>query len=363
MPPISLMIKPVSGLCNMRCGYCFYADVMAHRTTEVHEAMSLETLEVLVRRAMAFAEGHATFAFQGGEPTLRGLEYFEALVAFQKKYNTRGVRVDNALQTNGLNLSDEMIDFFAREKFLLGVSLDGSRETHDALRVDGGGAPTYDRVRGTLEAMRARGVEFNVLCVVNELVASRPREVFEALEPYGFIQFIACLDDFDGQLRPFSLTAKTYLEFLKVTVEMYADRLRQGRFVSVRNFDNYVGILLGQEPENCGMRGRCGQYYLIESDGGAYPCDFYVLDEWKMGNVLEKSFFSLDKSEVGERFRAASVAVPERCRACRWYRLCRNGCRRERTPPEQINRFCECYQAFFPYALPLLEEVARSFGR
>jgi uncharacterized protein len=363
MPPLSLMIKPVSGLCNMRCRYCFYSDVMARRATKVHEAMSLETLEALVRRAMAYAEGHVGFAFQGGEPTLAGLDFFRELVGFQKKYNARGVRVDNALQTNGLDLSDEMLDFFAREKFLLGVSLDGDRDAHDALRVDAGGAPTYDRVRRTLDRMRGRGVEFNVLCVVNELVAKRPREVFEALEPYGFIQYIACLDDFDDAARPFSLTEASYLEFLKVTLELYLDRIRKGQYVSVRNFDNYVGMLLGEEPENCGMRGRCGQYYLIESDGGVYPSDFYVLDEWKMGDIRDKSFFALEKSAVGERFRSESLAVPERCRACRWYRLCRNGCRRERILPDSANRFCGCYREFFPYALPMLQEAARSFEK
>lgn len=363
MPPLSLMIKPVSGLCNMRCWYCFYSDVMAHRATGVHESMSLATLEALVRRAMAYAEGRVGFAFQGGEPTLAGLDFFKALVAFQRKYNTRGVRVDNALQTNGLDLSDEMIDFFAREKFLLGVSLDGDRQAHDALRVDAGGAPTYDRVQRTLARLQERGAQFNVLCVVNALVAARPREVFEALEPYGFLQFIACLDDFDGGARPFSLTGEAYLSFLKATLELYLDRIRKGRYVSVRNFDNYVGILLGEEPENCGMRGHCGQYYLIEGDGGVYPCDFYVLDQWKLGDIREKSFFALEKSEPGGRFRQESLPIPDACHACPWHRLCRNGCKRERTGPGAINRFCACYREFFPYALPMLKEAARAFQR
>ncbi len=363
MPPLSLLIKPVSGLCNMRCRYCFYSDVMARRETGVRGAMSPETLEMLVRRAMAYAEGNVAFAFQGGEPTLAGLDFYRALVGFQKKYNTRGLRVDNSLQTNALDLSDEMIDFFAREKFLIGASLDGGRATHDALRVDAGGAPTFDRIRRSLECLRARGAALNVLCVVSEPVAERPREVFETLEPYGFIQYIPCLDDFDGGARPFSLTAASYLGFLKTTLDLYLDRIRRGRYVSIRNLDNYVGMLLGDEPENCGMRGRCGQYYLIESDGGVYPCDFSVLDEWRMGNIREASFFALERSETGARFRAESLPVPAKCRACRWYRLCRNGCKRERTAPGDENRFCECYREFFPYALPLLQEAARAFGK
>ena len=358
MPPLTLLIKPVSGACNMRCRYCFYTDVMAHRETPVYARMSDELLETLVRRAMAYADGSVSFAFQGGEPTLAGLPFYEKLVKLQKAYNARGLQIHNALQTNGYDLTDDMIAFFAREGFLLGLSMDGDRETHDRMRPDAAGRPTFDRVAQTAERLQSAGVQFNILCVVNEHVARRPREVFEALAPYRYLQFIACLDDFDGSRQNYSLTEESYLAFLKTTFDLYDRAFWAGRPVSVRNFDNYVAMLMGAPPENCAMRGQCGPYFVVESDGGVYPCDFYVLDEWRLGSVCDANFRRLAASPPQTRFRQESLPLPEPCRGCRWYPLCRNGCKRERDPLTGLNRWCHCFRAFFEYACVRMERMA-----
>lgn len=358
MPALSIMVKPASGACNMRCRYCFYADVMSHRETPVYPKMRLETLEVLVRRALRYADSSVSFAFQGGEPTLAGLPFYEALVRFQREYNGRGVRIHNSIQTNGYDLSDEMIVFFAREHFLVGLSMDGDACAHDCLRLDARGEGTFARVSETARRLAAAGVEYNILCVENEYVARRPAEVFRALAPHRYIQFIACLDGLDGAATDYSLTPESHLNFLKATFDLYYAAHRSGRPVSVRNFDNYLGILLGLPPENCAMGGTCGEYYLIEADGSVYPCDFYVLDRWRMGNILETPFNRLARSEVGKAFREESVPVPERCRSCRWYPLCRNGCKRERVPQTGLNRWCECFQAFFEYSYPRMRALA-----
>ena len=349
--PVSLMIKPVSGACSMRCRYCFYTDVMARRDTAVYPPMNTDMLESVVRRAFQYADGPVSFAFQGGEPTLIGLPFFQELVRLERSYNVRGLPVRNAVQTNGYELSDEMISFFAREGFLLGLSMDGTEEVHDAFRVDPAGEPTFRRVLKTAEQLKSAGVEFNVLCVVTDLAAQRPREVFEALAPYGHIQFIPCLDDLDGAPGPCSLTEAHYLTFLKTTFDLYYKAFMSGRYVSVRNFDNYIGIILGLPPENCAMNGRCGSYFLIESDGGVYPCDFYVLDEWKLGSICEASVARLMASDAMRRFQAQSRVLPERCAACRWRPLCRGGCRRNREPftdgVPADNRFCESFRMLF----------------
>ena len=359
MPALSIMVKPVSGACNMRCRYCFYADIMQHRETPYYPKMTLETLETLVRRAIHFADGPVSFAFQGGEPTLAGLDFYRALLEFERKYNTRGLPIDNSLQTNGYALSDEMIEFFAREHFLLGVSLDGDSLAHDQMRIDRSGAPTFSRIKATIDRLEAAGVDFNILCVVNEYVAQRPRETFEALKEYRFLQYIACLDGFDGEKTDYSLTPECYLEFLKQSFRLYADSFKTGEPVSIRNFDNYIGILLGTPPENCAMNGRCGQYYLVESDGSVYPCDFYVLDEWKLGNIIETPFNRLSKSDTGRRFMEDSIVLPEKCHGCKWLRLCRNGCKRERDPQTGLNRWCSVFSAFFEYAFPEMQKIAR----
>lgn len=346
----------------MRCRYCFYTDVMRNRATPCYPRMTLETLETVVRRAIHYAEGSLSIAFQGGEPTLAGLDFFKALVEFEHKYNARNLQISNSLQTNGYDLSDEMIRFFAREHFLLGVSMDGDAWAHDRMRRDASDAPTYARVQDTAERLRAAGVAFNVLCVVNAHVAGRPAETFAALKKYGYLQYIACLDGFDGARREYSLSEESYLHFLKVSFDLYYAAFRRGEPVSIRNFDNYIGILMGMPPENCAMLGRCGQNYLIESDGSVYPCDFYVLDAWRMGSILQTPFHRLEKSETGARFRQASVRVPEKCRGCKWFFLCRNGCRRERDPETGLNRWCGVFRQFLEYSYGRMCRMAERFA-
>ena len=364
MPPLSLMIKPVSGLCNMRCRYCFYADVSSHRQNASYGRMSEETLENLVRRALTYADGQCDFAFQGGEPTLAGLPFFERLMALQKRYNTRGLRIQNSIQTNAFAMTEEMAQFLARNRFLTGVSLDGTRQTHDALRPDAQGNGTYDRVLAGIDKLRQAGAEFNILCVVNGLVAREPARVFEALKPYTYLQFIACLDSFDGEKTGYSLDASRYADFLIETFRLYYQANRKGEYVSVRAFDNYIGILLGRAPEMCSMNGRCGVYYLLEADGSVYPCDFYVLDRYRMGNVNSDSFYRLAKSPVGEAFRQASYEVADACKTCRWYRLCRGGCRRDRQAQLEdglgVSRWCEAYKRFFEACYPMMAQMAQA---
>lgn len=367
MPPLTLMVKPASGLCNLRCTYCFYADVTARRETASYGLMTPQTLEKLLRRAFAYADGQVSIAFQGGEPTLAGKDFYRRLLALERRYNSRGLKVSNAIQTNGLEIDDEWVDIFRRGGFLVGVSVDGTPALHDACRVDPAGRPTYRRVMENLRLLRRAGVDYNILCVVNQGVASHPREVFENLMPHGYLQFIPCLDPLDGSRGPHSLDSAAYGRFLIETFDLYEKAWRQGRPVSVRHFDNWVGMLLGQPPENCAMAGRCGNYYLIEADGGVYPCDFYVLDGWRMGNINETSFFSLEKSPVGQAFRQASWALPDPCPACPWLSLCRGGCRREREPFQQgapsLNRLCAGHRLFFEAREPRLRALAHYIAR
>ncbi len=351
MPPMSLMIKPVSGLCNLRCRYCFYEDVAKNRAQKSLGVMDLNTLEVLIRRAFAYADQQISFAFQGGEPTLAGIDFYRAAVRLQRKYNGRGLTVHNAIQTNGFALTDELCAFFAAEKFLIGVSLDGDRETHNGMRMDAAGHGTYDAVVAGIDKLKQHGADVNILTVVTEQVARRGAEVFDALAHYGYLQFIPCIDGFGEPPGPHSLTAESYGQFMIDTFDRYARALRRGQPVSVRNLDNLLQMVRGVPPEHCGMRGTCGRYFLLEADGSCYPCDFYVIDDWRMGSVKEKSFQSLAKSEVAERFVRMSHPVAEGCSGCPYFRLCRGGCRRDREPfmgdgPSQ-NRLCAGYKLFF----------------
>lgn len=376
MPPLSLMIKPVSSMCNMRCKYCFYADVTSHRETKSYGVMSTDTLDKLVRRAFTYAEGSVNFAFQGGEPTLAGIDFFRRFVELERRYNSRHIQVNNSIQTNAFELSDELIELFRQHRFLVGVSLDGPAQIHDLMRIDARGAGTYATVTRNIDRLRTAGVEYNILCVVNGYIARAPREVWRALAPHTYLQFIPCLDGFDGQTQDYSLNAADYLGFLKTTFDLYYEAYFHRKYVSVRTFDNYIGILLGQTPENCAMQGRCGVYYLIEGDGGVYPCDFYVLDRWRMGNINASSFHALSRSPIADEFRAQSHYTSPECAGCKWAGLCRGGCKRDREPMIPVtdavtgevrmrpglNRFCEAFKEFFEYSYPRMEEIARDIA-
>ena len=367
MPPLTVMIKPASSLCNFRCAYCFYTDVAARREIPSYGIMSDETLMRLVRRAFAYAEGSVNFTFQGGEPTLAGKAFFRRFLELVRSYDRGRVRVNCAIQTNGWLIDEEWCEIFREGKFLAGVSLDGCRETHDTFRRNASGEGTWERVTENIRLLRRENVEYNVLCVVNRIIAERPRETFNALKSHGFVQFIPCLDDFDGQRSAFSLDALSYGRFLIETFDLYEECILNGHPVSVRTFDNWLSMLLGYPPENCAMSGRCGHYFLIEADGGVYPCDFYVLDKWRLGSINEKTFAQLDESPLEKEFYEASVPLNEKCENCRWLPLCRGGCKRDREPlcaeRPAVSRLCEGHRLFFESRHDRLEALAGRISR
>lgn len=329
--------------------------------------MSYDTLEQTVKSAFEYASDFAGFAFQGGEPTLAGIGFFRKLIEFQKKYNTDNIKVSNSIQTNGYALNEEWAEFFARNNFLVGVSLDGTREVHNALRTDTEEKGTYDAVVRNIKLLERYGAEFNVLCVVTNIAARHPQQIYSRLKEYGYIQFIPCLDPFDSDKDFYSLTAKRYSDFLVNTFNLYYGDFINGSYVSIRNFDNYINILLGYPPENCAMNGYCTCNCVIEGDGSVFPCDFYSLDEWKLGNINTCSFEEMISSAKANEFVDSSKYISEKCRKCGYYSLCRGGCRREREPfveghPGE-NRLCDSFISFFDQCLPKMRDMAQKLSR
>lgn len=364
MPPLYLLVKPASSLCNMRCKYCFYHDVVSHRQLQSCGMMEDSTLEAMVRSALQYADGDCAFGFQGGEPTLAGLDFYRRLLKLQKDYNVKGLRIHNSIQTNGMLIDDEWAGFLAENDFLVGLSIDGPKDIHDQFRLDSAGKGTHSRLMKTVSLLKKHNAAFNVLCVVNNAVARYGRRVYNFFKQQGigYLQFIPCLDPLDDSSYPYSLTAERYAGFLKMTFDLYYEDVKNGSYVSIRNFDNYVSLLMGQPAENCGMNGVCSCCCVVEGDGSVYPCDFYVLDRYCMGNVHTQSFDQMIHSDTAAAFVAPSRYVDEACRACRWFPICKGGCRRHREPFVKgrpgLNRFCAAYQAFFPYALPRLRKLA-----
>ncbi len=360
MPPLTMMIKPVSGLCNMRCPYCFYADEMENRSTKLFEPMNDILLEKLVKRAMTYTDGQVTFAFQGGEPTLAGAEFYQKLLFFEDKYKRNNIRIHHALQTNGLNLQDDLLDVLKKGNFLLGVSLDGTKILHDEKRVDAKKEGTYDRIEKNIERIKQKGIDYNILCVVDKRIASHPVEVFENLKSHQFMQFIARLEPFSLEQDENTLTGEMYGRFLVEMFKQYKDAFYSGHPVSIRIFDNYIGMLMGMPPESCAQTGKCSVGFLVESNGDTFPCDFYALDEWKLGNIKEDSLFKMIKSKNAESFVLSSLDKNEKCVSCPYLSMCRSGCRREREGENglTLNRLCEGYKMFFEHCLNDLKQLA-----
>ena len=371
MPPLSILIKPASGLCNMRCRYCFYADVADHRAVASYGIMTEETADALISRALEFATGSLTFAFQGGEPTLAGVDFYRHFTARVKERNIRRIPVSYAIQTNGYDVSDELIELLRENRFLVGVSLDGNAALHDAARVDAAGEGTFRRVTDTISRLKRAGVEYNILTVLTNAAAKNIATVYPYLRSrgYRYLQFIKHVDGFgDAEERSiWSLSPERYTNFLKTAFGYYYDDFLAGRYVSVREFDNFVLLAAGRPAECCGMNGTCPPNLVIEADGGAYPCDFYVLDEWRMGNIGEDSVAGLFASEASKRFRERSFKIDEKCRACRVYPICRGGCARYREPagPDGLglNKYCESYREFFPWAEEKLVRLANLINK
>lgn len=367
MPPISIMVKPASGACNIRCKYCFYRDVAENRTQECYGMMNFETLENIIRKALAHAEQQCTIVFQGGEPTLAGLDFFRESIRLQKLHNHNGITIFNAIQTNGLVLDDEWAAFLKTNNFLVGLSIDGSKDTHDAFRVDAQGKGTHTRAMRAVALLRRHGVEFNILTVVNSRTARYIDSIYAFFKKNRLtnLQFIPCLDPFGEEqgAEDYSLTDTRYGTFLCTLFDIWYRDFKQGDAVYIRFFENLVGILLGYPPEACGMGGRCTMQYVVEADGSVCPCDFYVLDEYKLGNLNVDEFVHLDEQREQNEFITESLAVFEDCKLCPYFGLCRGGCKRNRIPQGDgvfgANVFCAAYRRFFAYATPRLQEVAR----
>ncbi|MBR6404872.1 MAG: anaerobic sulfatase maturase [Lachnospiraceae bacterium] len=351
MPPISVLMKPASGLCNMHCDYCFYADEQANRTHENFGFMSERTLKNIIRRTLLHAEGAASFAFQGGEPTLRGLDFFRKVVLYEEQYNKNYLRIQNALQTNGLLLDREWCVFLRDNHFLVGVSLDGVQAVHDRFRhLNKDCAETAESAflcaMEKIRLLRDCNVEFNILTVVTDDLADHIEEVyhFYQQEDFRWQQYIACLDPLEGDApRSYSLTPKKYQEFL---IRLWDLWQKDPKRPFIRQFDNWVGMIAGYPPEACDMRGICGIQYVCEADGSVYPCDFYMTDQYCLGNFNSDRIDAVDEKRNAIAFIENSMKLPGKCLSCKWLKLCRGGCRRNRDEM-QLNRFCGSYSGLF----------------
>lgn len=349
------MVKSASSLCNMRCRYCFYHDEAKNREEAVRGIMKEDTVLNLIRKFSSVSEG-VSFLFQGGEPTLAGLDFFRNFLRLEKEI-APDTYFYHAFQTNGMLIDDEWASFFKENNILVGVSFDGGTRIHDAYRFDTSGNGTAKRVLETVEILKRHKVDFNILIVVTRLLADNIDYVWRFLlrhELY-YHQYIACMDPLDGEKTEYSLDDRSYARFLKALFDRWYDALRHGLYVSIRLFDNHVMMLDGSMPESCELCGRCSIEYVAEADGSIYPCDFFSLDEYYLGNINSEEVADLDRRRQEIRYIENSLENREGCMECPAYVICRGGCQRYRKDGRYI--FCNAIREYYEYARERLFEV------
>ncbi|MBN1976971.1 MAG: anaerobic sulfatase maturase [Anaerolineae bacterium] len=347
VPAFHVMLKPRGPVCNLDCAYCYYLS-KADLYPGADFRMTDEVLESFTRQVIAAQRvTEVTFGWQGGEPLLMGLDFFRRAVALQEVHRKPEMRIVNALQTNGTLLDDEWCRFFREHDFLVGLSLDGPREAHDAYRVDKGGRPTFDRVMAGLALLKQRAVEFNVLSTVHAANADHPLEVYRFLrDEVGarFIQFIPIVQREGGGVSARSVRAEQYGDFLIAIFDEWVRR-DVGR-VFVQIFDVALAAWVGDRPGLCVFDETCGNALVLEHNGDLYACDHFVEPRYRLGNVLQTPLVELVGSEQQRRFGLDKRdALPEACRACEVRFVCNGGCPKNRL--QGLNYLCEGYKAFF----------------
>lgn len=368
MRSYSVMIKPASSLCDLRCKYCFYADVANQRSVRSFGMMQPETLEKIlenIRRSVGPGD-RVSLVFQGGEPTLAGLDFFRAVTAAVDRWDNR-IHVDYALQTNAMHLDDEWCRFLREYHFLVGVSYDLLPECQDGVRVDAGGGPTGQRVLKAISLLRQYGVEFNVLCTLTNQIARHPQRVWKQIveKKLQYVQFTPCLDELEHPGESiYAITPKRFAYFYNTLYGFWLSDYQAGKYRSIKLFDDVIHFMAFGIPTACGMGGRCQSQLVVEADGTVYPCDFYCLDRYVLGNLTEKTIPELLESPAAAEFLTRPVSIPALCAGCSLREFCGGGCARMRSGIccSGSASFCG-YQAFLMQNLPSLQRIAMAERR
>ena len=381
--PFQVMAKPTGPLCNLDCTYCFYLEKEKLYPGTKNWEMPSAVLEAYIRQYIE-SQPHevVTFAWQGGEPTLLGIPWFENVVAFQQKYSG-GKRIENVLQTNGVSLNADWAHFFADNNFLIGISIDGPRELHDLYRVDKGQQPTFDEVMRGIEQLTAADVLFNTLTVVHRKNSSHALEVYRFLKEIGsgFMQFIPVVERkaiqassnglvllgpnhvADARVTDWSVEPQPYGDFLCAIFDEWVRNDVGKYFVQV--FDVTLELWLGMPPSLCVFSETCGDALVVEHQGDVYSCDHYVYPENKLGNILENPLASLVGLEKQRSFgNVKRDSLPAFCRNCDVRFACNGECPKHRfmttlDGEPGLNYLCAAYKKFFHHMAPYMEFMGR----
>ena len=357
--PFALMVKAAGSSCNMNCRYCYYLN----NQTSSKSFMSEGSLEKLIRNYLSCESGPVfSIVWHGGEPTLRGLDFYRKAVGLEKKYLKPGCECWNNLQSNGLELNEEWCQFLKENRFDVGISIDGTKLVHDTYRKDNAGNATYDRICENIRMLKRYGVRADLLCTINSESVKDPYQVYKSLRELdsGWIQFIPIVNrDENGVLSEESVNGEDYGDFLCTVFHqwLYQDLGK----CNVQLFAEILNHYNGGKQSLCWLREECGDVLVVEHDGKVYSCDHFVNEDHLLGDI-DTPFDVLLESEIQRSFAYGKRPACEKCRSCRYLSLCNAGCVKDRDGSgenvlcEGLYRLFECSDEPFRRTLELLHQ-------
>jgi len=370
-PLASLLIKPAGPDCNMSCDYCFYLEKAELFGSKKTHRMTETILKELVRQAMHQADREINFVWQGGEPMLRGLNFFRKAVDLQQRYG-RDQTVGNGLQTNGLLIDDPWAQFLRSYQWLVGLSLDGPQHVHDHYRKTRRGKGTWERVVDSAKRLLDAEVAVNALVVVTDYSVRFAHEIYEYHKNLGLthMQFIHCVEadrEDPSSVSSFSVSSEPYGHFLCQLFDLWMDDFTGlTPTTSIRFFDSLFYRYVGLPAPECTLSPECGNYVVVEHNGDVFSCDFFVQHTWRLGNVMELKLSDMLNAEKQWRFGRRKAHLPDTCGHCRWLSYCRGGCPKDRLQghgEEKRNHLCSAYQIFFEYSDERFRNLAERWKR
>lgn len=367
MRNFTLLIKPAGPDCNINCEYCFYK-CKADRFGKSAHRMTDETLEKIIEEYMSVDIPVHGLTFQGGEPTLTGLDFYKRVVELEKKYARPHTQVANCLQTNALLMDDEWCRFLSEYNFLVGISLDGPKIYHDRFRRDSALNGTFDKVMKAIECCKKHNVEFNILTLINSQNVRAVDELFDffAGNDFKFLQFIPCAEHNPdtGKMADYSITPKQYGDFLCRLFDKWYEYGPDK--ISIRLFDSILSQCVTGRHTMCTFLQRCDDYIVVEHNGDVFCCDFFVTDEWKIGNVMETPIDKLAGDKIKRDFSSKKRKINNKCLVCRHLDVCRGGCLKDRlllnSDYGDVSYFCDAYKQFYDYTIPKFRQLAANKG-
>ena len=380
--PFHVMAKPVGPECNLKCDYCFY-----YEKKNIFSGQKVISFEILEKYIEDYISSNPAdeiiFGWQGGEPTLAGLSFFEQVITLQKKYKG-SKKILNTLQTNGILLDESWAEFLKNNKFLVGISIDGPRDIHDRYRKRQNGKGTFEDVVHTIQLLRKGQVEFNTLTCVHRHNWMKGKEIYRFLKSVGskYLQFIPIVErkgtsrsdglelvysgDDKAEITNWSILPEQWGHFLNsIFDEWVKEDVGQ---IYVQLFDVTLAGWVGMDPPLCVHSKKCGRAVILEKDGSVYSCDHFVYPEYRLGNIMEKSLAEMVNSDFQNNFGLKKMEVSEKCKGCEYLFVCNGGCPKHRfveidQGKGKQNYLCEGYYMFFKHVAPYMDYMAEQLKK